>query len=165
MAKLIVITGVSRGLGRAMTEGFIRAGHTVFGCARSEGAVKELNQQFGSPHQFTVVDVAHDAQVKAWAHQLLAECTPPDLLINNAATINHLAPLWQISGDEFSYLIDINIKGVANVIRHFVPAMISRGSGVIVNFSSSWGRSTSPLVCSYCTSKWAIEVLQLYLSR
>ena len=87
------------------------------------------------------------------------------MLINNAALINHLAPLWQIPNDEFSRLIDINIKGVANVIRHFVPAMIEQRSGVIVNFSSGWGRSTSPLVCAYCTSKWAIEGMTRSLSQ
>jgi NADP-dependent 3-hydroxy acid dehydrogenase YdfG len=56
-------------------------------------------------------------------------------------------------------LIDVNIKGVANVIRYFVPAMIERGSGVIVNFSSYWGRSTAAEVAPYCATKWAIEGL------
>ena len=45
------------------------------------------------------------------------------------------------------------------MIRHFVPAMISAGSGVVVNFSSGWGRSTSPDVAPYCATKWAIEGL------
>ena len=59
--RLIVITGVSRGLGRAMVEGFIGAGHTVAGCARSSDAIAALEQQFGAPHRFDVVDVSdHD---------------------------------------------------------------------------------------------------------
>jgi NADP-dependent 3-hydroxy acid dehydrogenase YdfG len=57
--------------------------------------------------------------------------------------------LWQIGGPEFSRVIDVNIKGVANVIRHFVPAMIKRGRGVIVNFSSGWGRSVDAEVAPY----------------
>lgn len=157
MTKLIIITGVSRGLGLAMTEQFIREKHTVIGCASSTAGVKKLQQQFGSPHNFTVVDVANEEQVKAWASEVLDRYSPPDLLINNAAIINHLAPLWKVPADEFDRLIDVNIKGVANVIRHFVPAMIARKSGIIVNFSSGWGRSTSPEVAPYCTSKWAIE--------
>ena len=60
---------------------------------------------------------------------------------------------------EFDAVIDINIKGVANVSRHFVPAMIERNQGVIVNLSSGWGRSTSPDVAPYCATKWAIEGL------
>lgn len=96
MSKLIVITGVSRGLGLAMTEGFAQSGHTVLGCARSSDAIAQLRQQFGSPHDFEPVDVANEAQVKAWAKRLLANHRPPDLLINNAAIINTLAPLWQV---------------------------------------------------------------------
>ena len=165
MAKLIVITGVSRGLGQAMTEGFIQLGHTVLGCARSEAAVEKLKQQFGSPHDFTTLDVANEEQVKAWAKRLLSEYGSPDLLINNAAMINQLAPLWEIPSEDFSRLIDVNIKGVANVIRHFVPAMIEKGSGIIVNLSSGWGRSTSPQVSSYCASKWAIEGMTRSLAQ
>ncbi len=165
MAKLIVITGVSRGLGQAMTEGFIQLGHTVLGCARSEAAVEKLKQQFGSPHDFTALDVADEEQVKAWAKRLLSDYGSPDLLINNAAMINELAPMWEIPSEDFSRLIDVNIKGVANVIRHFVPAMIEKGSGIIVNLSSGWGRSTSPEVSSYCASKWAIEGMTRSLAQ
>lgn len=165
MTKLIVITGVSRGLGLAMTEKFIQLGHTVIGCARNSAAVEKLRSSFGSPHNFTVVDVADEQSVQAWADRILANYAPPDLLINNAAVINHLAPLWKINNEDFSRLIDVNIKGVANVIRYFVPAMIENGSGIIVNFSSGWGRSTSPHVAPYCTSKWAIEGLTQALAQ
>lgn len=165
MKKLIVIAGVSRGLGRVMTEKFIELGHTVCGCARSPEAIERLSQEFGSPHSFATVDIADDAQVKTWAESVLAQHSPPDLLINNAALINEPAALWEISAAEFSQLIDVNIKGVMNVIRHFVPAAIARQSGIIVNISSGWGRSTSPQVGPYCASKWAIEGLTRSLAQ
>lgn len=165
MAKIIVITGVSRGLGQAMTERFIQLGHTVLGCARSTAAVDQLNQKFGSPHNFTALDIADETQVMNWVKLILSDYSPPDLLINNAAMINNLAPFWEIPSADFSRLIDVNIKGVANVIRHFVPAMIEKGSGIIVNLSSGWGRSTSPEVSSYCASKWAIEGLTRSLAQ
>ena len=60
---------------------------------------------------------------------------------------------------QFSEVIDVNIKGVVNVIRWFMPAMIERKMGVVVNFSSGWGTSTSPEVAPYCATKWAIEGL------
>lgn len=161
---LIVITGVSQGLGLAMTEQFIQLGHTVLGCARNSAVVEKLDQKFGNPHNFTAVDVSDEQQVQAWAKRL-ADYSPPDLLINNAAVINNPAPLWQVPSEEFSNLIDVNIKGVANVIRHFVPAMIERKSGIVVNFSSGWGRSTSPQVAPYCASKWAIEGLTKSLAQ
>ncbi|MBW4469881.1 MAG: SDR family oxidoreductase [Stenomitos rutilans HA7619-LM2] len=165
MSKLIVITGVSRGLGLALTQGLAAKGHTVLGCARSAESMTELRRQFGSPHAFETVDVSDEVQVQAWANQLLKDYPPPDLLINNAAIINALAPLWKVPSADFSALIDINIKGVANVIRHFVPAMIAQQNGIIVNLSSGWGRSTSPNVASYCASKWAIEGLTRALAQ
>jgi len=165
MSKLIVITGVSRGLGRAMAEGFAQRGHTVLGCARSTEAIATLRQTLGSPHDFEAVDVANEAQVEAWANRLLATYRPPDLLINNAAIVNNLAPLWEVPSEDFSTLIDINIKGVANVIRHFVPAMIAQQRGMIMNLSSGWGRSTSPNVASYCASKWAVEGMTRSLAQ
>ncbi|MEG4117691.1 SDR family oxidoreductase [Microcoleus sp. N9_B4] len=165
MTKLIVITGVSRGLGLAMTEKFIELGHTVVGCARSSEAVEKLQEKYSAPHHFTCLDVANDDRVKAWVTEILAKNEPPDLLINNAGVTNHLAPLWNVSNEEFSQVIDVNIKGTANVIRHFVPAMIARKSGIIVNFSSGWGRSTSPEVAPYCASKWAIEGLTRSLAQ
>jgi NAD(P)-dependent dehydrogenase (short-subunit alcohol dehydrogenase family) len=89
----------------------------------------------------------------------------PDLLLNNAAVMNQPAPLWEISPGEFSFVIDVNIKGVANIVRYFVPAMVRRKSGVIVNFSSGWGRSTDAEVAPYCATKWAIEGLTQALAQ
>ncbi len=163
--KTVVITGVTRGLGRAMTEEFIRLGHVVFGCGRSEKGIGELRRRFGKSHRFDRVDVASDEQVQAWAKRLLESRRAPDLLLNNAGVINRNAPLWKVSSEEFGQVIDVNIKGVANVIRHFIPLMIERGSGVVVNFSSGWGRSADAEVAPYCATKWAIEGLTEALAQ
>jgi NAD(P)-dependent dehydrogenase (short-subunit alcohol dehydrogenase family) len=163
--KLILITGVSRGLGRALTEGFIRLGHTVLGCGRSPDEITRLQKQFGPPQDFAVVDVAGDGQVAAWAKRILKSHGAPDLLLNNAGLINRNARLWEIGAQEFSDVVDVNLKGTANVIRHFVPAMVKNKSGVIVNFSSGWGRSTDAEVAPYCATKWAIEGLTQALAQ
>jgi len=163
--RTVVVTGATRGLGRAMTGRFVEAGHIVIGCGRSLSAVKELEAACGAPHRFDCVDVAHDADVAAWATSVIDQLGPPDLLINNAAVINRNASLWELTADEFDPVIDINIRGVANILRHFVPSMIERQAGTIVNFSSGWGRSTSPQVAPYCASKWAIEGLTQSLAQ
>ena len=163
--KTILITGATRGCGRALAEEFIRLGHVVLGCGRSEKEVAQLQKLFPAPNDFVVVDVASDEQVAAWARRVLQSRSAPDLLLNNAALINRNAPLWEISATEFSDVVDVNLKGVANVIRHFVPAMIKQGSGVIVNFSSGWGRSTDAEVAPYCATKWAIEGLTQSLAQ
>ena len=161
----IVITGVTRGLGRALAERFIRDGHTVLGCGRNGEAIFDLRMTHGAPHDFSVVDVALDNKVAVWAAKVLESSSPPDLLINNAAIMNRLAPLWEQDDREFTKLVDANIRGVANVIRHFVPAMVDAKKGVIVNLSSGWGRSVSPEVAPYCMSKWAIEGLTKALAE
>jgi NAD(P)-dependent dehydrogenase (short-subunit alcohol dehydrogenase family) len=163
--KAIVISGVTRGLGRAMTDEFIRLGHRVLGCGRSSAAIRELNQLYDPDNRFEVVDVTRNDEVRDWAGRCLTLAGPPDLLLNGAALINHNAPLWEVTAEEFSAVIDVNIKGVANLIRHFVPAMVNRKSGIIVNFSSGWGRATDPGVAPYCATKWAIEGLTQALAQ
>jgi NAD(P)-dependent dehydrogenase (short-subunit alcohol dehydrogenase family) len=163
--RVILITGVTRGLGRAMTEEFARLGHTVLGCGRSKKEIDRLRREIPGPHDFYPVDVSSDDEVKSWASLLLNSHGPPDLLLNNAGVVNQNAPLWEISAEEFSLVIDCNVKGIANVIRHFVPEMVKRKKGVIVNFSSGWGRSTDAEVAPYCASKWAIEGLTLAFAQ
>ncbi len=157
--RIVVITGATRGLGRAMTAEFMKLGHTVLGCGRSEKLIGDLRRAFPTPHEFQRVDVASDAAVQEWAAALLSRHGPPELLINNAAVITDPAPLWETPAAAFSEIVDVNIKGIANVIRHFVPAMVAKRRGVIVNLSSGWGRSTDPNVAPYCATKWAVEGL------
>jgi NAD(P)-dependent dehydrogenase (short-subunit alcohol dehydrogenase family) len=163
--KIILITGVGRGLGRAMTDEFARLGHTVLGCGRSKHGMTQMSLSFGKPHDFQSVNVAADSEVKSWANRLLNAFGPPDLLLNNAGMINRKAALWKVGAQEFSDIIDVNIKGVANVIRHFVPAMVEKRRGAVVNFSSGWGRSTEAEVAPYCATKWAIEGLTQALAQ
>lgn len=153
----VVITGVTKGLGRAMTAKFIDLGYRVLGCGRSENEILALNNTFGKMHMFDIVDVTDFESVNAWASRIITEIGAPDILINNAALMNDPRPLWRINPDDFSKLIDVNVKGVFNVVRAFVPEMVKRQKGTIINFSSGWGRFVSPEVAPYCTSKWAVE--------
>ena len=162
--SIIALTGATRGLGRALVHEFAAAGHTVFGCGRSETHVAELAREYGEPHAFRVVDVTREADVEAWAAEVLT-VRAPDLVINNAALINANAPLWRVPADEFERVITTNLIGTASVIRHFVPALIARGEGIVVNLSSGWGRSTSPEVAPYCATKWGVEGLTQALAQ
>jgi NAD(P)-dependent dehydrogenase (short-subunit alcohol dehydrogenase family) len=163
--KTVLITGCTRGLGHAMTLEFIRRGWTVAGCGRSAEAIAGLTDAEGAPHCFATCDVSDAAAIEAFATAVLGRIGPPHLLLNNAALINANAPLWKVPPDEFQNVIATNIAGTFHVIRAFVPSMIRSGRGVIVNFSSGWGRSTSPEVAPYCATKWAIEGLTQALAQ
>jgi len=163
--RVIVLTGATRGIGRALVDEFAGAGHTVWGCGRDGGQVAGLAAAHPAPHDFASVDVADDGAVAAWAGRLLATGATPDLVINNAALMNETVPLWEIPAGDFGRLMDVNVDGVANVVRAFAPGLIAAGRGVIANLSSGWGRSTSPLVAPYCASKFAVEGLTAALAQ
>jgi NAD(P)-dependent dehydrogenase (short-subunit alcohol dehydrogenase family) len=164
-ARLIVLTGCTRGLGRALVSHFAAAGHTVWGCGRSETHVADLRREFGPPHDFAALDVRDAEAVSRWAEALISRHGPPDLLVNNAALMNAPAPLWEVPAGEFRDVIGVNVTGVFHAIRAFAPAMVARKSGVIVNLSSGWGRSTAPDVAPYCATKYAVEGLTLALAQ
>ena len=158
--KVVCITGCTRGLGRAMVSEFIKRDFLVAGCGTNTELVQELTNTYGSNHLFQTVNVTEDLSVKSFSELIIEKLGTPTYLINNAGVINRNAPLWEITESEFSHVIDVNIKGVNNFIRHFVPAMIkAKVKGTIINFSSYWGQSTSADVAPYCASKWAIEGL------
>ena len=164
MSKKIVVTGATKGLGRALVEGFVRGGNQVFGCGRTPSGVQSLQASFPD-HIFDEVDVTDFSSVQNWATSIIDQFGPPDLLINNAAIINSNATLWELEVEEVKSLFDINIQGVFHCIKAFVPAMVRNETGIIVNLSSGWGRSTSPEVAPYCASKWAMEGLSKAMAQ
>jgi NAD(P)-dependent dehydrogenase (short-subunit alcohol dehydrogenase family) len=163
--RTVVLTGVTRGIGRALAVRLAELGHTVIGCGRSRPRIEELRAQLGEPHRFEVVNVASAIQVETWAERTLASFPAPDLLLNNAGIINANAPLWEVPVEEFGVVVDVNLKGPFHLIRYFLPAMIARGRGVVVNFSSGWGRSTASEVAPYCATKWGVEGLTRALAE
>lgn len=160
----IWLTGCTAGLGKALVPEFSHAHHTLVGGGRNEIALQHLRDQFPHSH-FLPLDVSLDSSAESFCQTALAATGPPDLLINNAAIINQPAPLWEIPASEFDQLTATNLNGVANIIRHALPAMIAAQNGIIVNLSSGWGRSTSPEVAPYCATKWAIEGLTQALAQ
>ncbi len=148
-----------------MARGFAQRGWTVSGCGTNPEAVARLVEELGDAHTISTCDVTDSAAVALFANDVLERHGPPDLLINNAALVNRNAPLWLVPEDEFSRILDVNIAAIHRLCRAFLPAMIGRKRGVIVNFSSGWGRSTSPEVAPYCATKWAVEGLTRALAQ
>ena len=155
--RTIVISGVTSGLGRALVAHYCAAGHTVFGCGRRQGALDALAAAWPAA-ALARVDVADDGSVAAWA----AACGEPDLVVANAGVSPESGrglPAWELPAADFDATVDVNVKGVAALARHFLPGMVARGAGVFVALSSGLGRSANPHHAAYCASKWAVEGL------
>jgi NAD(P)-dependent dehydrogenase (short-subunit alcohol dehydrogenase family) len=163
--KHVLITGCTRGLGLAMARSFAARGWKVSGCGTKADAADRLAAELGEGHFIRRCDVTSSAEVASFAQEVMDGPGALDLLLNNAAVINANAPLWEVPPEEFSRVIDVNLKGIHHVLWAFLPAMTGRGSGVVVNFSSGWGRSTSPEVAPYCCTKWGVEGLTQALSQ
>lgn len=164
--KHICITGCTRGLGRALVAWFTAHGWTVSGCGRNPDSIAEIRKAYPENRGlFLAVDVTDDTAVAGFAQAVKKEAGAPDLLVNNAAVINPVGPLWEIPAEAFNQVTSTNINGVANCLRHFTPLFIEAGAGIMINLSSGWGRSTSPDVAPYCASKWAIEGLSQAMAQ
>lgn len=165
MSKLVCISGCSKGLGRAMAIEFHKRGWKVAGGARNEAALENLKEEIGDLCFFQAFDVSKSEEVENFAQSVEEKLGVPNLLVNNAGIINKNAPLTQISPEEFASVLSINLGGIHNMIRSFVPRMEKRGNGIIVNFSSYWGQSTAPEVGPYCATKWGVEGLTRSLAQ
>ncbi|PNY04592.1 3-oxoacyl-(acyl-carrier-protein) reductase chloroplastic-like [Trifolium pratense] len=170
--RTVLITGVSKGIGRALAIELANRGHTIIGCSRSQDKLDSLQSQLSSSsssnknnHLFLNADVRCNNSVEEMSRIVMEKKgSPPDVIVNGAGTINKNNKMWEVPSQEFDLVIDTNLKGTANVLRHFIPLMLSSNStknqeGIIVNMSSGWGRSGAALVAPYCASKWAIEGL------
>ncbi|CAI9770161.1 unnamed protein product [Fraxinus pennsylvanica] len=170
--KTVLITGVSRGLGKALALELAKRGHTVIGCSRSQEKLSALQSELSSAssissdssknineHLVMNVDVRSNSSVEELARSVVEKKAFPDIIVNNAGTINRNNRIWEVPMDEFDAVIDTNIKGTANMLRHFIPIMAEKKQGIIVNMSSGWGRSAAAQVAPYCASKWAVEGL------
>lgn len=155
MSRQVIVTGCSRGIGKALVDQFTAKGATVAGCARSTEAISRQGEE---PH-YRSLDVTDSAALERWAADLSEVDMVPDLVIANAGYLSEPQSLWEVSAAEFDAVIDTNVKGVANTARAFLPRMIEAGQGTFVALSSGWGRSTSAGVAPYCASKFAVEGL------
>lgn len=162
---IVVITGVTKGLGKALAKQFIQQGWRVAGCGTSAQAIADLQKEYDKDHVFSVVDVTDNNAVKNWAHEVNTKLGVPYILINNAGIINNLAPLWEIPVLEFNKVMAINVNGVFNVLQHFIPFMLQAKTGLIITISSNAGKQGEALFAPYCASKFAIEGLTQSLAQ
>ncbi len=148
-----------------MAKEFSIRGWKVAGCARSVNRLENLRSALHTDHCLHPFDVTRAEEVETFSKLVRSELGEPDLLINNAGKINRNAPLTKVSPEEFASVLAVNLVGIHNMIRSFVPLMENVGRGIIVNFSSYWGQTAAPEVGPYCATKWGVEGLTRSLAQ
>ena len=152
--KVVVITGASRGIGQAAALAFAEAGARVGLLARSAADLTELAAGIGADRARAIAcDVSDAGQVDNAIAEVERALGPVDVLINNAGMIGPVGHMDGLDVDGWSRTIDVNLKGVFHGMRAVLPGMAGRGSGTIINVSSS--AATGPVEgwSAYCASK------------
>ena len=156
--RVALITGASRGLGRAMAVALAQGGAKLALVARDEEKLKETAAEVtaaGSEARIFLADVAREADVERLKHEVAQAFGHVDILINNAG-INHRKNLVEFTFDEWQRVINTNINSVFLMCRAFVPMMQGRGYGRIINMTSIMAHVSLPGRTAYSTTKTAL---------
>jgi len=143
--KTAVVTGASRGIGRAVAAALAGAGARVAGCARNPDAGSDLFR----------CDVGRADDVARFADDVLGRLGPPDVLVNNAGLVARLR-LEEMPVETWDAVVDSNLKGTFLVTRAFLGAMRARRGGRIINVASISGRQGTALLSAYCAAKHGV---------
>ena len=155
MKKLVVITGASSGIGKAIANKLSGEGHPLLLLARRVNLLEELNL----PNTMCKsVDVTKAEEIKAAITEAESVYGPVDCIVNNAGLmLLGDASIQDIN--EWDTMINTNIKGVLNGIHAVLKGMIARNEGTIINISSIAGRKTFPNHSVYCGTKFAVHAI------
>jgi 2-keto-3-deoxy-L-fuconate dehydrogenase len=156
--KIALVTGAGSGIGAAIAEAFAAAGARVFVTDRDEHtahATRERVTRTGPPATAFVLDVRDEAQCNQCARAVLEQSGRLDILVNNAG-VGHVGTLLQTAGDDLDRLMAVNVRGVFNVTKAFLPSMLARRAGTIINMASIGGVIGIRDRLAYCTSKFAV---------
>lgn len=155
MSQVWLVTGSGAGLGRAITEAALEAGHRVVATARDLKQVDDLHARYGDRVLTRPLDVTDEAQAQAAVDSSVETFGQLDVLINNAG-YGDRRPFEQIPSDEFRQLVDTVFFGVVYMTRAALPVMRRQRRGHIIQISSLGGRTAWPGNAAYYAAKWAV---------
>lgn len=166
--KTVLITGSSRGIGRACALSFSQAGYHVFINSRASldqlRETEALIQKDGGSCTALPGDVSDPDQVRLMFREIQSVCRGVDVLVNNAG-IAHFGLLSDLSDGDWRRIIDTNLSSAFYCCREAIPYMVSQKSGSIINISSMWGTAGASCEVAYSASKAGIHGLTKALAK
>jgi NAD(P)-dependent dehydrogenase (short-subunit alcohol dehydrogenase family) len=156
--KISLVTGAAAGIGKAIAEAFARAGAFVYvaDCDAKDGAetAMRIKAEQGAA-DFLPLDVSREEECERAGRHVLTAHGRLDVLVNNAG-IGHVGTLLQTTGADLDRLYAVNVRGMFNLTKVFLPGMIERRSGNIINLASIGGVVAVRDRLAYCTTKFAV---------
>lgn len=158
-ARTALVTGASRGIGRALAVGLAREGLDVALLARDERLLEETAGQVRAAGARAVVlaaDVTDETAVRAAVEQAERQLGAVDLLVNNAGVIDPEVPLWEADPERWWAVVETNVRGPFLLAHAVVPGMLARGGGRVIDLNSGAGTRDSADATAYYVSKTAL---------
>ncbi|MFC6338278.1 SDR family NAD(P)-dependent oxidoreductase [Pseudomonas sp. CCM 7891] len=162
--KTLFITGVSSGLGNALAQEALAAGHRVIGTVRSEAALQAFQALSADRAHGVILDVTDFTRIDSVVAAIEASHGPVDVLVNNAG-YGHEGIFEESPLAQMRHQLEVNVFGAVAVTKAFVPYFRKRRAGHILNITSMGGTITMPGIAYYCASKFALEGISDTLSQ
>lgn len=159
-----LVTGSSRGIGRALSEAVLQAGHRLVATARDTAQLDDLVQRYGDAVRAVALDVTDPAAAQVAVQTAVDAFGGLDVLVNNAGYGN-INSIEDISLDDFRQQVETNLFGTIIVTKAAIPLMREQRSGHIIQFSSVGGRIGAPGRGAYSAAKWGVEGFSEVLAR
>lgn len=166
--KVALVTGATRGIGRAIAIAMARAGATVVVCSRKDGAVAATVEEFrasGLRIEGIAANVGRPGEPERLVEAALERCGAIDILVNNAGVSPIHGPLTAMTPEAFDKIMAVNLKAPLLLAQRVLPSMIARGGGVVLNISSIGALVPEPDLGVYSASKAALVNLTKTMAR
>jgi NAD(P)-dependent dehydrogenase (short-subunit alcohol dehydrogenase family) len=163
-AKVWLITGSTRGLGRALAEAVLASGHKLIATGRDPGQLKDLVERYGDQVRAIALDVTSEQAAIAGVAEAIKAFGRLDVVANNAG-YGDVCPIEDMSMAEFRAQLEANLFGVVHVTKAALPIMREQGRGHFLQFSSVGGRIGPVGRAAYAAAKWGVEGFSEVLSK
>lgn len=163
--KTALVTGASRGIGKAIADAFAKEGYDLFiTCRDSVEVLNDFAEKLESKYGITCTPCAGDISNPLDVNKIFEKIYDLDVLVNNAG-ISYIGLLTDMTDEEWNNVISVNLNSAFYMCKNAVPIMLSKKSGKIINISSIWGERGASMEVAYSASKGGINAFTKALAK